>query len=219
MKRFQIITEDVARDLEPGTTVELAREGQITPLARDTLSARRVTVVRQGEVGADELSRAATREIRVVAVGADHTGVDLKREVLAHLRSRGLTARDLGTHSSDRVDYPDVAADVARAVARGDADAGVVIDGAGVGSAVAANKIAGIRAVMATEPLVARYAREHVGVNVLTLGATLVDAQRAAAVIDAWLSARMAEARYLRRVAKIRRLEQLGAAGKGRLDR
>ena len=72
---------------------------------------------------------------------------------------------------------------------------------------------------MATEPLVARYAREHVGVNVLTLGATLVDAQRAAAVIDAWLSARMAEARYLRRVAKIRRLEQLGAAGKGRLDR
>ena len=99
---------------------------------------------------------------------------------VAFLRGRGLAVQDLGTDGPDPVDYPDIAAAVARAVARGEADAGIVIDGAGIGSAIAANKIAGVRAAMATSETIARYSREHNGANVLTLGATLVTRGRGA---------------------------------------
>jgi ribose 5-phosphate isomerase B len=105
------------------------------------------------------------------------------------------------------VDYPDVAASVARLVARGEADAGIVIDGAGIGSAIAANKVRGVRAVMATTETIARYSREHNGANVLTLGATLVTEGEARAIVTAWLGAAMREPRYIRRLAKIRKLE------------
>src|SRR4029450_4527149 len=109
---------------------------------------------------------------------------------------------------SDPVDYPDVAASVARTVARGEADAGIVIDGAGIGSAIAANKIDGVRAVMATTELIARYSREHNGANVLTLGATLVTPGQARPIVSTWLSTPMKEPRYIRRLAKIRDLEK-----------
>jgi ribose 5-phosphate isomerase B len=124
------------------------------------------------------------------------------------LRSRGLSVNDLGTDSTDAVDYPDVAASVARPVARGEADAGIVIDGAGIGSAIAANKIRGIRAVMATTETIARYSREHNGANVLTLGASLLTPDEARAIVTAWLAAVMIEPRYIRRLAKIRNLER-----------
>jgi ribose 5-phosphate isomerase B len=106
------------------------------------------------------------------------------------------------------VDYPDVAASVAGAVARGEADGGIVIDGAGIGSAIAANKIAGIRAAMATTETIARYAREHNGCNVLTLGATLLSPDEAKAIVTTWLTTPMREPRYIARLAKIRALEQ-----------
>ena len=99
---------------------------------------------------------------------------------MALLRGQGLSVNDLGTDGTDPVDYPDIAAAVAFAVARGEADAGIVIDGSGIGSAIAANKVAGVRAVMATTTTVARYSREHNGANVLTLGATLLDRSRGA---------------------------------------
>src|SRR5207253_7181363 len=99
----------------------------------------------------------------------------------------------LGTDGPEPVDYPDVAASVARAVSRGEADAGIVIDGAGIGSAIAANKIRGIRAAMATNETIARYAREHNGANVLTLGASLVTVDEASAIVSAWLAAAMRE--------------------------
>ena len=208
MKRFEIITEAEARRLAPGSTVELARGGHVTPLAQDTLTARRVAVLRDGEIGLEELERVGVRAIRTVAIGCDHTGLSLKQDVARHLRQRGLAVEDVGVHTAERVDYPDVAAAVARSVARGQVDAGIVIDGGGVGSAIAANKISGVRATVATEPALARYSREHAGANVLTLGATLVDGERAAAIVDAWLTATMREPRYLRRLAKIRRLER-----------
>ena len=97
--------------------------------------------------------------------------------------------------------------ELARIVARREADAGIVIDGAGIGSAIAANKIDGIRAVMATSELVARYSREHNGANVLTLGATLVTPEEARAIVTTWLTTAMREPRYIRRLAKIRDLE------------
>jgi ribose 5-phosphate isomerase B len=208
MKRFDIITEIEARSLARGETVELSRRGHITPLAQDTLTDRHITVVREGRVSDADATLAPAAEIRTLAVASDHTGVALRRTLIAFLRGRGLAVQDLGTDGSDPVDYPDVAASVARAVARGEADAGIVIDGAGIGSAIAANKVHGVRAVMATSELIARYSREHNGANVLTLGATLVTPDEARAIVSTWLSTPMREPRYIKRLAKIRDIER-----------
>ena len=208
MKKFEIITETDARVLTRGETVELARGGHITPLAADTLKERRVTVVRDGQVSVDEASLAPRADIRTVAIASDHGGVKLRQTLVTFLRGRGLAVHDLGTDGWEPVDYPDIAASVARVVARGEADAGIVIDGAGIGSAIAANKIDGIRAVMATTETIARYSREHNGANVLTLGATLVTADEARVIVTTFLTTPMREARYIRRLAKIRNLER-----------
>lgn len=210
MKRFDIITEADARTLDIGATVELSKGGHVTPLARDTLAARRVTVVPAGTHDASlpaDLAPAA--DIRRVAIGNDHTGLAMKKALVAHLRGKGLLVLDLGTATTEAVDYPDIAGQVARTVARGEADAGIVIDGAGIGSAIAANKIRGIRAAMCPDETIARYSREHNGANVMTLGATLLPGPDAAIrIVDTWLGTAMREARYIRRLLKIRRLEQ-----------
>ena len=106
------------------------------------------------------------------------------------------------------MDYPDIAAQVARLVARREVHAGIVIDGAGIGSAIAANKIDGVRAAMCPDKTLARYSREHNGANVLALGATLLSTDEAKAIVDTWLSTPMGEARYVRRLAKISALEK-----------
>jgi len=208
VKRFDIITEADARVLARGETVVLAARGHITPLAQDTLKERRVTVIAEGTVSPDEAGLAPAAEIRTIAIGSDHTGVKLRKVLIAALRGRGLSVADLGTDGADPVDYPDVAAAVATTVSRGEGDAGIVIDGAGIGSAIAANKIRGIRAAMATSETIARYSREHNGANVLTLGATLLTEDEARAIVAAWLGASMREPRYIRRLAKIRNLER-----------
>lgn len=208
MKRFEIITEADARVLDPGSSVALARGGTITPLARDTLRERRIEVVDDSQVDVDTAGLVPTAEIHVVAIACDHTGLALKKALIAHLRGRGLKVDDLGTDTPAPVDYPDIAARVAAMVAAKEADAGVVIDGAGIGSAIAANKVHGIRAVMCADETIARYAREHNGANVATLGASLVSADQACAIVDRFLATAMREPRYIRRLAKIRRLEQ-----------
>ena len=210
MKRFDIITETDARVLEAGSTVELAPGGIVTPLARDTLAARRVTVVAAG-VNDPQLppDLAPVADVRRVAIGSDHSGVTLKRSLVQHLRGRGLAVIDVGTDSAEPVDYPDIAAAVGLAVVRKEADAGIVIDGAGIGSAIAANKIRGVRAAMCLDETTARYSREHNGANVLALGASLLAGSDAAArIVDLWLGTAMREARYIRRLMKIRRLEE-----------
>lgn len=209
MKRFSIITEADARVLEPGSSVELLPGGHVTPLAADTLRALKVTVIRGGVVD-DESARALVPAAspRKIAIGTDHSGLALKRTLVPYLRSRGLAVNDLGTDTPDPVDYPDVAARVARTVADGEAEAGIVIDGAGIGSAMVANKVRGIRAVMATTPTVARYSREHNGANVLALGASLLSVEEAKAIVDTWLATAMTEPRYIRRLGKIQRVEQ-----------
>ena len=207
MKRFQMITEADARVIEYGSTVTLVTGGHVTPLAADTLKARRVSVVREAGDG-DEASLAPPAEIRTVAVGGDHTSVKLKAAIVAHLRGRGLAVHDLGTNSSEPVDYPDTAGAVALRVARGEADAGIAIDGAGLGSTIAANKLRGVRAAMCTDRTLARYAREHNGANVLALGSTLVSTPDALEIVETFLGTPMREARYIRRLAKVRELER-----------
>ena len=208
MKSFEIITEADARVIDIGATVALKKGGHITPLAADTLRARRVTVIRDDMVDSSLDGLAPVAEVRRLAIGSDHSGLALKAAIMSALRARGLAVDDLGTLTADPVDYPDTASRVAMSVARGEADAGIVIDGAGIGSAIAANKVAGVRAAVCHDATMARYSREHNGANVLSLGATLVTTEQALAVVDVWLATPMTEARYVRRLAKIRDLER-----------
>lgn len=207
MKRFDIITESDARGLEIGGSVALAPGGHITPLAHDTLRARRITVVSE-VVDAELAGLTPVADIRRVAIGSDHSGVQLKAALRDDLRSRGLAVDDIGTQGSDPVDYPDIAGQIAHLVARREADAGIVIDGAGLGSTIAANKVDGVRAAMCTDQTLARYAREHNGANVLALGATLLSVESAKAIVQTFLNTPMREARYIRRLAKVRNLER-----------
>ena len=207
MTRYDMLTETIARTLERGSTVTLARGGPVAPLALDTLRERRVTLLRDGELGDSEGLAPVANPARL-AVGSDHSGLALRRAIRDHLRRRGLAVQEVGLDTPDPVDYPDIAGQVARLVARREVDAGIVIDGAGLGSAIAANKVRGVRAAMCTDKTLARYAREHNGANVLALGATLVTSEAALGIVDTWLATPMTEARYIRRLGKIRALEQ-----------
>jgi len=181
----------------------------VTPLAADTLRERRVTVVPAGSVDPALPPDLAPRaDVRRVAIASDHTGGKMRHAIVQHRRGKGLAVNDLGVEGGDPVDYPDTAGRVAQSVARGESDAGIVIDGAGIGSAIAANKVRGIRAAMITDETIARYAREHNGTNVMTLGSTLLTPETAIRLVDIWLGTAMTEPRYIRRLLKIRRLEE-----------
>ena len=208
MKRFEIITEADARVLDIGATVELAPGGIVTPLAKDTLAARRVTVIGAHTVDVSTADLAPAADIRRVVIGSDHTGLELKAHLVQHLRGKGLAVTDVGTSTTEAVDYPDIAAAVALPVARGEAEAGIVIDGAGIGSAIAANKVRGVRAAMCPDETIARYSREHNGTNVIALGSTLLAHDKAVRILEVWLGTPMREARYIRRLAKIEKLEE-----------
>ena len=143
-----------------------------------------------------------------VAIGADHGGFALKAVLAKHLQAKGLGVTDCGTNSADAVDYPDFAHVVARLVATGACDAGIVIDGAGIGSAMAANKVPGVRAANAHDTSMARNAREHNYANVLTLGAGMIGAPMALEVTDTFLATPWGAERHGKRVAKITSIEQ-----------
>jgi len=207
MKRFDMITEADARVLEYGSTVVLLTGGHVTPLAADTLRQRRISVIADS-VDVDLAALAPRADIQIVAIGGDHSSLEMKAAIVSHLRKRGLAAHDLGTTSNEPVDYPDTAAAVARTVAKGEAHAGIVIDGAGLGSTIAANKVRGVRAAMCLNQTLARYARQHNGANVLALGATLVSVPDALTIVDTFIDTPMREARYIRRLAKILQLER-----------
>jgi ribose 5-phosphate isomerase B len=207
-KRFDIITEADARRLEPGTTVYLAPRGHVTPLAADTLKERRVTVIAEdGRPSPSDADLVPVADIRRLAIGSDHVGFELKAHLVGVLRGRGLQVHDVGVLDKTPADYPDIAAAVSRLVARREVDAGIVIDGAGLGSAIAANKVDGVRAAMCVNETLARYCREHNGANVLALGATLLTPAEAVAIVTRFLESRMHEPRYIARLAKIARLE------------
>src|SRR4051812_41174213 len=121
MKRFEIITEADARVLEMGETVALQRGGHVTPLAADTLKAKRVTVLSDDRLEAESAGLAPAADIKRVAIGSDHSGLALKAAITQSLRGKGIAVDDLGTLTPEPVDYPDTAARVARAVARGEA--------------------------------------------------------------------------------------------------
>lgn len=139
--------------------------------------------------------------VNKIAIGADHGGFNLKTVIAAHLRRAGFQVEDVGTSSREAVDYPVFARAVAEAVSQGRADAGIVVDGAGIGSCMVANKLPGVRAAVANTLLSAQHSREHNDANVLALGAGQIGTGLAEQIVDAWLATECKEQRHLNRVA------------------
>ncbi len=191
-----IITEDDVRGLDHGATLRIGEDARLTPLAADIIRERNIQLVRRN-------SRRGSKASKLVAVGADHGGFKMKEELKALLVQLGHKVQDFGTDSEDAVDYPDFAHAVARAVGNGNSDLGIIIDGAGVGSAMTANKVPGVRAAACYSVAVARNSREHNDANVLTLGSKTISSADMREIVTAWLSTEITEDRHRKRVAKI----------------
>jgi len=176
----------------------------LTPSARELAAARGVLIL---ELPADQLLSAAPAE-KIIVIGADHGGFALKQALKPLLAELGLEVRDIGVHDEKPADYPDIAHSVAELVAAGKAVRGVIIDGAGIGSSIAANKVPGIRAALCYDKASARNSREHNDSNVLTLGARLLTPTQAEEVLRTWIATPFAGGRHLGRVEKITRIEQ-----------
>jgi len=142
-----------------------------------------------------------------VAIGSDHAGFQLKGELCTLLDELRIEYRDFGTFDTQPVDYPDFIAPVARAVAKGDFERGIVLGGSGTGEAIVANKVRGIRCVEAADPVTARLGREHNDANVLSLGARIVGTEVARACVRAFLDAEFSGGRHVPRIEKISRIE------------
>jgi ribose 5-phosphate isomerase B len=191
-----VITEDDVRGLERGAVLRIAESARLTPLAADIIKDRGIEIVHR-------ISRSGSQQKRTVAIGADHGGYPMKEELKTFLGELGHRVHDFGTNSESAVDYPDFAHAVARAVADGTADVGIMIDGAGVGSAMTANKVPGVRAAACYSVEVARNSREHNGANVLTLGSKTISSAEMRDIVKAWLGTELTEDRHRKRVGKI----------------
>jgi deoxyribose-phosphate aldolase len=165
-----------------------------------------------------------------IAIGSDHGGFELKNQLLGYLQGRGYFVQDCGTHSKDAVDYPRIAYTVARLVAGGTCDLGIMIDGAGIGSAMAANKVKGVRAAACYSVALAKNSREHNDANVLTLGAGQTDVETAKQIVETFLTVECVEERHRKRVQLINAIQDgpievgahqatlLGVAGNPRMS-
>lgn len=210
--RRPLVTErDVRKAAAAGQRQLDVRGAAVTPAARD--AARQLGVDLAAAARGEPLpdgpiaSPVSTEQLLRIAVGADHGGVAMKDALLAALRAKGHTVDDLGTFGTDAVDYPDFAVAVARAVAGGGASVGIMIDGAGIGSCMAANKVPGVRAAMCHDVTTAANAREHNNANVLTLGGTLLGPRLALEVVETFLRTPFAGGRHEKRVEKIDALD------------
>lgn len=203
--RLTLLTErDVRRLAREGARSIDAGSARLTASALDAAKALGIEVRPAGAgPSAAPMLPVSTADATSVVIGADHGGVAMKDAVIAHVRKAGRTVSDVGTHSSDAVDYPDFAAAVARTVAEGRATLGIMIDGAGIGSCMVCNKVPGIRAAMCYDITTARNAREHNNANVLTLGGTLLGHRLALEIIDAFLTTPFGGGRHQPRVEKI----------------
>ncbi|GBC96902.1 Ribose-5-phosphate isomerase B [bacterium HR16] len=145
----------------------------------------------------------------IIGLGADHAGYHLKNIVRSYLQQQGITVRDFGTHTDAPCDYPDFALMVANAVAQGECDLGILICGTGVGMSISANKVKGIRAAHAQDPVTARLSRQHNDANVLCMGGRIIGAELAMEIVSAFLNASFTdEERHVRRVHKVQMLEK-----------
>ncbi len=196
-----VITE---RDIPLGGELRVPSGAILTPSARDLARDRGVNIVelKKGE------SPAPATPADTVAIGSDHGGFEMKQKLLPMFEELGLTVRDVGVHDSKPADYPDIARQVAELVASGAAARGIIIDGAGIGSAMVANKFPDVRAALCYDRATARNSREHNDANVLTLGGRLLSITQAEDVLRTWLSTPFGGGRHAARVDKIKEIDK-----------
>jgi ribose 5-phosphate isomerase B len=209
-----ILDSETVRHLPQGSVHSVAAGTLVTPLARQAAMEKRIRLDFVEEAGASVQNEpssqlhTAARGKKVIALGTDHGGYHLKEQLKLMLESDSTyQVIDCGTHSTDSVDYPDFAYAVARLVANGQAWRGIIVDGAGIGSCMAANKVPGVRAAMCYDQATAVNSREHNNANVLTLGAGLIGSNLAKQIVNTWLKTEFGGGRHARRVDKI---DQIG---------
>ena len=196
-----LLTEDDLRGLEHGSRLRVAADVRFTSLAEDIVNERGIELIRKQ-------ARQTTSKVRSVAIGADHGGFRVKEQLKAYLSDLGLQVRDFGTDSEEAVDYPDLAHAVARSVSGNQVDIGIIIDGAGIGSAMTANKVPNVRAAQCYSTALAKNSREHNGANVLTLGSGQNTFEEITAIVDAFISTEISEERHKKRVGKIDNIDK-----------
>jgi len=196
----QVITEREVRAALSGDTLRIDERAILTPLASD--------LARERGVAIERVRRRTAARRQKIAIGADHGGFEMKEELKRVLADLGHDFQDFGSHSSDAVDYPDYAHLVARAVSTGSCGLGIMIDGAGIGSCMVANKVPGVRAAMCYDVASARNSREHNGANVLTLGGKMISLDAMRDIVRAWIGTELTEERHRRRVAMIDAIER-----------
>ncbi len=196
-----VITEAEVRAVPLQGSLLIRADAILTPSAQDAIQERQIRLTyrkRTQHSGAQ----------RTIALGADHGGFETKEQLKRWLTEWGYQHRDFGTFSSEAVDYPDFAHAVARAVADNVCQLGIILDGAGIGSCMTANKVPGIRAAMCYDEATAKNSREHNYANVLTLGAKMISLAQMQKVVQAWLATDEGESRHGKRVAKIMAIEK-----------
>jgi ribose 5-phosphate isomerase B len=196
-----LITEDDLRGLEPGSRLRVSDNVRFTPLADDIIREQGIQLIRKA-------ARKSTSNVRSVAIGSDHGGFKMKEQVKGFLVDQGLQVRDFGTESEAAVDYPDFAHAVARSVSSNQVDVGIIVDGAGIGSAMTANKVPNVRAAACYSVALAKNSREHNAANVLTLGAGQNSIDEVKEIVEAFISTDIAEERHKKRVGKIDNIDK-----------
>lgn len=196
-----LITEDDLRGLDFGARLRIAENAKFTPLADDLIREKQIVLIKKN-------AKSGTTKVKSIALGCDHGGFEYKEQLKEFLSGQNFNVRDFGTNSKDAVDYPDFAYAVAKAVSSKSVDVGIIIDGAGIGSAMAANKVPNVRAAACYSAALAKNSREHNGANVLTLGNGQNTFAEIKEIVTAFLSSEMTEDRHKKRVGKIEAIER-----------
>lgn len=211
--KHRLVTEHELRNLPFGSDFQVPADGLITPLARQVAMDRHITLRTASTLASSAKAEPPSTSVpaaggKAVALGADHGGFTLKESLKAYLRELGHEVIDCGTGSTEAVDYPDFALAVAELVSQGRAWRGILVDGAGIGSCMTANKVPGVRAAMCYDQSTALNSREHNDANVLTLGAGLIGETLARQIVKTWLETPFGGGRHARRVDKIMETER-----------
>jgi len=211
-----LVTEADVQAVSVGGQFSIPHGALVTPLARQVALERRVSIVETAgteaaptpaPVAVPSANSSPTGQQKPIAIGADHGGYELKEILKGYLGELGYDTVDCGTDGTGSVDYPDFAFAVAQLVAQGRAWRGVVVDGAGIGSCMAANKVPGVRASLCYDQATAFNSREHNDANVLTLGAGMIGPNLARQIVKTWLETPFGGGRHARRVNKIMEIE------------
>jgi ribose 5-phosphate isomerase B len=208
MNKKQIITERTVIDAwkKGAKTIDVESGSIITPQAKDSAKVKNISFIPKLESGTGR-TESYKFQIDSIAIGCDHAGFRLKEVIKRYLVEKNIKIEDFGTHSEDACDYPDFAFAVGMAVKQNKTELGIIIDGTGNASAITANKIPGIRAACCTSEFMARSSREHNNANILTLGSKVIGEELAKSMVDAFLSAQFLEGRHLKRLEKVRDIE------------